>query len=680
MNLLDKKNISKFIIILPISGILMTIFLFVSITIYSINNNFEIEKKRITKQYFRDLKHKTKKRVTLAYNLIDTIYKNSQNKKQAISLIQKILKNLKWTQNGYIFVFDYKGNSIYHPNPNYMGTNGWNFERNGVKVVQLLIKSALSNPNGTYVTYLAYNPKGKPQEKISFVKIYKPLHLVIGSGIYLNYLDTQLIQQKNYLNNLLENILSKIFISSALILLFMLIITCILSYKLKTFFEQYDKTITEEKEKLFIRANFDILTKLYNREYFFNELQKQISLIKRNHYKLAVLFIDLDHFKDINDTLGHNIGDKVLKITAKRLKSSVRESDIIARFGGDEFIILLTNIDDINKIVELTNRILNKVKEVLILKNHQYYISASIGISIAPDDTTDAQTLIQYADIAMYKSKHSGKDKFTFYKSEMTDDAHKRIDLKNDIFKALHNNEFELYYQPQFDVDDKIIGVEVLIRWHHPKKGLLYPMEFLPLAIELDLIDKIDLWVIENSIIQFQKWKEKNIHIKTISCNITMNHLLKDNFINDLEKIMKKHYFDPKYLDLEIREKCIMKYPKKTLKVLEKLSKLGVQISIDDFGKGYLSLLYLKKFNISKLKIDKTFIKDITKNKDDEIITKAMINLAKNLNLEIVAEGVETQKQKEILLQYAKLYMQGFLYSKPLPKDQFENLILKGKK
>jgi diguanylate cyclase (GGDEF)-like protein len=401
--------------------------------------------------------------------------------------------------------------------------------------------------------------------------------------------------------------------------------------------------------------------------------------MKRNNYKLAILFIDLDHFKEINDTLGHKAGDEVLKITADRLLTSVRESDVVARFGGDEFIILLTNINTIDEVVELTNRVLKKLKEPIILNNNQYYISASIGISVSPNDSIDANTLVQYADIAMYKAKNSGKDCFAFYQSKMTADVNKRIDLKNDIFKALNNHEFELYYQPQFDKSDNIIGVEVLIRWNHPKKGILYPMEFIPLAIEIGLIDKIDLWVIENSIIQYQKWKKEGFDVHTISCNVTLSHMLKDNFIKDLENIIKKYNFDATHLDLELREESIMKYPQKTLKILEKLSKLGIQISIDDFGKGYLSLLYLKKFNISKLKIDRSFIQDIPNDKDDEIITKAIISLAKSLNLEIVAEGVETLQQKEFLLAYTELYVQGFLYSKPLPIDEFEKLFLKGK-
>ena len=680
MAFITTKNIPKFIIAIPILGVLITTILIALVTIFTIKNNFEIEQKRITKEFFTHLQKTTKQRVNLAYNIIDTLYKNTKDTNKTIHLMQKVLADLRWEKKGYIFVFDYHGNTLYHPNHYYMTINRWNFERNGVKVIRLLIQSALKHPDGTYVKYLAYNPDGSPKEKVSFVKIYKPLKIVIGNGVYLNYLDKKLLKQKQNMNNLLKDILLKLSIASLIILLIMLIITYYFSNKLKQLFTKYDKELNEEKNQLFLKASFDSLTSLHNREHFLFELQERISLAKRENNKLAILFIDLDHFKEINDSLGHDYGDIVLKITAERLKNSVRDSDIIARFGGDEFVILLNNIHNVDEIIEFCDRILNKLKETITLQNNNYHISASIGISISPDDSIDSDNLIKYADIAMYKAKKSGKDRFAFYKTEMSQEAIKRINIKNDIFSALKNNEFELYYQPQIDKNNQIVGIEALIRWHHPKEGLVSPNYFIPLATEIGIIDKIDLWVIEEAIKQYQSWLQEGLNPGILSCNITMYQIEKNNFIRDLMNILEKYKFDAKNLNLELTEQSIMQNPKKSIDILETLIQLGIQISIDDFGTGYSSLSYLKKLPISKLKIDRSFIKDIHQNKDDEIITKTIIDLAKNLNLDIIAEGVEIEVQKQMLLQYSELYIQGYLYSKPIPAEQLKEKFLKDKK
>ena len=680
MAFVTPKNIPKLIMALPILGILFTTILIGIVTIYSIDSNFEKEKEKITKQFFDNLQQTTKQRVNLTYNIIDSLYQNTKDYNKTIKLMQKVLSKMRWDKKGYIFVFDYKGNTLYHPNHYYMTINRWNFERNGVKVIRLLIQSALKHPSGTYVKYLAYNPDGSPKEKVSFVKVYKPLKIVIGNGVYLNYLDKKLLRQQQNIENLLKDILIKLSITSLVILFIMIIIVYFFSYKLRKLFKKYDKEIHEEKHQLFLRANFDILTKLHNREHFLFELKEHLLMMQRDFSKLAILFIDLDHFKEINDTLGHNSGDIVLKITADRLKHSVRASDVIARFGGDEFVILLHNIKHIDEIIELAQRILTKLKEPIVLDNHKYYVSSSIGISMAPDDSIDAETLIKYADIAMYKAKKSGKDRLTFYQSDMSDEAKKRISLKNDIHQALTNNEFELYYQPQIDKNEKLIGMEVLIRWNHPTKGVISPIEFIPLAIEVAIIDKIDLWVIENSIIQYKQWKKEGFNPRVISCNITMYQIEKNNFIKDLKDILDKYSFEAENLNLELTENSIMKNPKKSIQILNNLTKLGIKINIDDFGTGYSSLAYLKKFPVSKLKIDRSFIQDIPDDKDDDVITKTIIDLAKNLNLEIIAEGVETEVQKRFLLDYADLYIQGYLYSKPIKANEFKEKFLKGNK
>ena len=679
MQLFSSKNIPKLVIILPILSIIFTSLFITLTTIYSIKQNFKEDKKIITQKFMSDLQKTTKQRVELAYNIIDALYqinKNSPNSYQkTIYMMQKILDKLRWDKKGYIFVFDYKGNTLFHINKYYMTINRWNWERHGVKVIRNIILAALKNPEGTYIKYLAYNPGGRPIDKVSYVKVYKPLKIIIGNGVYLDYLNKELLEKQQNQEKLLNRIIKNILVISTILSLIIIAIMYIFSKKIKDIFQNYEKELKNEKQKLFIQANFDNLTHLHNREHFLLELKEALLKLKRKNTKLAVLFVDIDHFKEINDTKGHDIGDKVLQNIALRLKENVRESDVVARFGGDEFVILLEDIDE-DKIVEVAQRILNDIKQPIIIDNLDYYISASIGISIAPDDTEDIHNLIKYADIAMYKSKKEGKDRFNFYNNSMTKEVNNKLTIKHEIHKALKNDEFRLYFQPQIDKNNNLTGMEVLIRWQHPKKGLLTPDKFLPIAIEFGIIDKIDLWVIENSIIQYKKWQKQGFQPGVISCNVTIYQIEKGALDIELAKLLEKYDFDPKNLNLEITEEGIMKNPEKSIIILNKIKQLGININIDDFGTGYSSLTYLKKLPISKLKIDRSFIKDIPNDKDDVIITKTIISLAKNLNLKIIAEGVETQEQKEFVFNNGCENIQGYFYSPPVPTEEFEKKFL----
>jgi len=675
MAFITSKNIPKYIMILPIIGILVTTLLISGIIIYTLEQNFDKNKQDITREFFNNLQKTTKDRVNLTYNIIDVLYKqNNKDYNKTIHLMQKVLSKMRWEKRGYIFVFDYYGNTLYHPNHYYMTINRWNFERNGIKIIRLLIQSALKHPEGTYVKYLAYNPDGSPKQKVSFVKIYKPLKIVIGNGVYLDYLDKKLLNKQKAQQHLLDNIIKNIIISALIIFIIMLTITYYFSTQLKNLFERYDQEIQKEKEELFKKANFDPLTGLHNRVHFLLELKEHITLAKRENKQLAVLFVDLDHFKEINDSLGHQFGDKVLQTIAKRLKEIVRDVDIVARFGGDEFVILLWNID-IDEVIDIAQNIIQKIKEAITLYGTNYYLTTSIGIAISPNDSIDSNTIVKYADTAMYKAKKDGKDRFVFYTKEMSEEANRRIKIKNSIYKAVEQEEFELYFQPQIDRNGKYHSAEVLIRWHNDI--LLSPDEFIPLALEIGIIDRIDLWVLENTMIQYNKWVEKGYKPGILSCNVTMYHIEKCDFVNDLKKLLDKYSFNPKNLNLEITEQSVMRNPEKSVKVLQEIVDLGVEINIDDFGTGYSSLIYLKKLPLSKLKIDKSFITDIPENTDSIIITKTIINLAKNLTLQTIAEGVETEEQKDFVLENGVDYIQGFYYSKPLSARRFEEEFLK---
>jgi len=676
LKLISPKNIPKLIIILPIIGILVTSMLIGAVTVLAVEENFKKEKSKITKEFFENLKKTTKQRVELSYNIIDALYKDKKDYNQTIKIMQKVLEQMRWEKKGYIFVFDYYGNTLYHPNHYYMTINRWNFERNGVKVIRLLIQEALKHPEGTYVKYLAYNPGEEPKQKVSFVKIYKPLKIVIGNGVYLNYLDEKLVKKQKEYEEMLNRIIKNIVAGTLISLIIMLAIVYYFASVLKNLFNTYNDEIKKEKEILFKKANFDLLTGLYNRENFIFQLNEFLNLAQRKNKELAVVFIDLDHFKEINDSLGHHSGDEVLKIMARRLKMSVRKSDVVARFGGDEFVILFYDIDSF-KTISVLEKILNKIREPVILNDVKYYLSASIGVSMAPNDGTNAEILIKNADTAMYKAKNAGKDRFEFYTKSMGEEANKRISLKNSLYQALERNEFKTFFQPQIDKNGKLFGMEVLIRWQHPTRGLISPIEFIPMAVEIGIIDKIDLWVIEHSIIQYKKWLEKGYNPGKISCNVTIFQLEKSDFAKELNWLLKKHGFNPEFLNLEVTEESIMKNPKKSLRILNKIKKLGVCINIDDFGTGYSSLAYLKKFPVSKIKIDRMFIKDIPNDKEDMVITKTIINLAKSLNLKIIAEGVETEEQKEFVFSNGCDYIQGYYYSPPIDADEFEEKFLK---
>jgi diguanylate cyclase (GGDEF)-like protein len=682
---LNRKSISKAIIILPIIGIIITSLLITGVAVISINQAFEKQKQETTEKFMQDLKKTTKEKVDMTYNIIDFMYKKylsdfknrEKVRQKVIKIIPKFFNNFKWKKAGYVFIIDLKGNIIYHIRPELIGKNMWNLVVDGKKLTQFVINRAIHYPKGSYVEYIPYTKEGN-SKKVDYIKLYKPLNIVIASGVYLS-LNKDLLEIQNKEHKLLMNLLKKFILISLLSLIIMSGIIFLLSKKLQNLFLKYEKELQKEKEKFKKKAYFDNLTNFYTRygaKYEFEKIKKSVDA---NHKKTAILFIDLDHFKDINDSLGHNIGDEILKVVANRLKKCVTIKDKVIRFGGDEFIIILNEIKDEKEIKELVEKILLVIKFAINVNNKNFYISASIGITIYPDDSNDFETLIRFAGSAMYKAKERGKDRYMFFKQEISNAAYEKLRLKNEIRKAIEKEEFEIYFQPQIDKNEKVYGAEVLIRWNHPKKGIISPFYFIPLAIEAGIIDKIDLWVIESAIKQHIKWQEKGYY-PVLSCNVTVYQLEKGVFADNLKKLLHKYNFDAKYLNIEVTEEGIMKNPELSIKMLNKVNDLGVKINIDDFGTGYSSFAYLKKLPVNKLKIDREFIKDIPDDKDDEVITKSMITLAKNMNLKSVAEGVETKEELDFVLSNGCDYIQGYFYSPPIPADKFEEKFLKDNK
>ncbi|MEO1959097.1 MAG: EAL domain-containing protein [Nautiliaceae bacterium] len=674
------KKLHFLIFITPIVSILITTFIIMGVAYLTLKENYYHQRQVITQNFMENLKKVTKQRVELAYNVIDAIYKSnsgkSNQKELTIKLMQQILDKMRWGKKGYIFVIDFHGNTLYHPNKEFMKINRWNLERGGVKVIQLLTKNALAHPEGTYVRYLAYNPEGKrPLWKISYVKVFKPLKFFIGSGVYLDTLDERLLKQQRENERLFVNLATKLLKSAIIITIVMIILMGVIAYMVRRIFEKYEFALQQEKEFLFQKATHDRLTGLCNREAFIDFLRE--SLKEGKH--IGVLFIDLDGFKEINDTLGHYYGDKILKDVAKRLKEVVGNKGKISRFGGDEFVVLVEG--NKSKVEEVAKSILEVIKKPFYLEGKIYHLTASIGISLAPFDTLLPEELLKNADTAMYKVKQGGKNRFEFFTKEMSKAAQERIYLRNVIYQLLKNDGFLTYFQPQMDKNDKLYGSEVLLRAKDPNSGeFIPPFKIIPLAIELGVIYDIDFLIMKKAIQQYKEWEEKGLHPGVISCNVTMHQLEKENFVEDLKKLLKEFDFDPKKLNIEITEESIMKKPDISIRTLNKVSELGVGVNIDDFGTGYSSLSYLKKLPLSKLKIDRSFIKDIPQDKDDIIITMSIITLAKSLNLEVVAEGVENEVQKRFVFENGCDLAQGYYYSPPLDAKEFEEKFLKDKR
>ena len=444
----------------------------------------------------------------------------------------------------------------------------------------------------------------------------------------------------------------------------------------ETELEEKNMILQDSKEALDYQAHHDVLTKLPNRLLFNDRVHKAIQQATRDKSQIALFFIDLDRFKQINDSLGHQVGDKVLIETANRLKESIREVDSLARLGGDEFTVLMEGLRCSEDASVLAKKIIDAIIEPMLFNGQTLYLSASIGISLFPNDSREIDKLFMYADSAMYKAKEEGRNNFQFYASEMTALASKRLEIEAKLYKAIDNEEFLVYYQPQIDARErKIIGMEALIRWNHPKDGLIPPFEFIGIAEDNGLIVPIDLWVMDRAMRQLVEWYKEGLNPGVLALNLSLKQLHQENFIETFAKILKRTACKPEWVELEVTESSIMQNPEDSIALLDKLSAMGIELAIDDFGTGYSSLSYLKRLPLDKLKIDKSFIDDIPHKEEDVGISKAIIALAKSLNLRVIAEGVETQEQLDFLLENDCDNIQGYFFSKPLPSDAMQKYL-----
>ncbi|MCU7852659.1 MAG: EAL domain-containing protein [Candidatus Thiodiazotropha sp. (ex Monitilora ramsayi)] len=438
------------------------------------------------------------------------------------------------------------------------------------------------------------------------------------------------------------------------------------------------RDITERKqaeELIKYQLYHDLLTNLPNRTLFRDRLNMAMAQSKRSGKKLAILYLDMDRFKIINDSLGHFIGDELLQSVAQRLRSELREADTLARVGGDEFNLLIPEINDMQDARNLAEKILRITADPFIIKDKEIFVSFSIGISIYPTDGDTKDALIKNADMAMYKVKRAGKNGYAFYADEMKSHFSQSLDIENGLRKAISTNELCLFYQPQYDIlDGKMVGVEALVRWQHPEKGIIQPNEFISVAEESGLIVSLGEWVLRKACTDIRRWIDEESVTLSLSVNISVQQLEMEQFVAKTLKIIKRLNLPRNILELEITEHAIMQDMDKAIHTLSQLANKGVRIAIDDFGTGYSSLGYLQTLPINTLKMDRSFVQGIKSTGDNSIIN-AIIAMAKGLNLDLIAEGVEQQPQIDHLLAAGCRLAQGFYYSRPLPEEELIKLI-----
>ena len=430
-----------------------------------------------------------------------------------------------------------------------------------------------------------------------------------------------------------------------------------------------DRKHAEEQVKFL--AYYDALTRLPNRTLLQDRLAKALASARRRKDKVALLFLDLDRFKIINDSLGHSVGDLLLQEVGERLKTWARDQDTVARVGGDEFLIVLTGLKDASGAAVSAERIVNAMRGGALVQGHALNVSCSIGISIFPEHGEDAETLIKNADAAMYSAKDSGRNNFRFFTDDMNAQVVERLNLENSLRLALEKDEFFVLYQPQVNIDDgTIIGVEALVRWKHPTLGLVSPDKFIGVAENSGLIMPIGEWVLRTACSQARAWQDQGLLRVPVAVNVSAVQFGQKGFREVVRRVLHETGLEPRYLELELTESLLLTNEDVTFSVLQDLKDMGLKLAIDDFGTGYSSLSYLKKFPVSKLKIDRSFISDVGVSADDEAITIAIISMAKSLHLKVIAEGVETEAQMSFLRLHHCDEVQGYYFSKPVPADE----------
>lgn len=665
--------------------------------------------------YLKDVPPLQEKRVAylMHFKPLDLSIGTSMLPDASIQKVQKELlediENLKFDPSGenYLFIGKWDGVALTPPSK---GKNMINVQDvNGKYIVRELIDAAKSG--GGFVEYVMPDIEGKrTQNKLSYVQGIPEWEWYVGAGVYTDDIDAQIKTKTDALHQ-------NFFISLATSLGLFLILSLTMGYfyrQLNTkiradftaFFEFFNSlahfnypidkkqmrfaefetlalsanSMLEEKlnleRKLSHLAHHDHLTGLPNRALLSDRINQAIKNAKRSGQQLALCFMDLDNFKKINDSFGHSYGDETLLQVTSRIEAILREIDTLSRIGGDEFVILIEDINNENHVAPIVTKILDSFKTAFNIHGQTFFLTASIGVSFYPAHGSDTETLLKNADTAMYKSKDLGKNTFSFYNSSMSREALEAVAIENELKSAIKNEELEVYYQPQINLkNEEIIGIEALVRWNHPEHGILMPGRFIPYAEESRMIITIGNFVLEQACKDYMQLKKECNFNGRVCVNVSGIQLEDDGFLAKLAKILRHTAIPPTALELEITESILMKDASRWIEILQKIRSLGVNVAIDDFGTGYSSLNYLRRLPADKLKIDISFVRDLLQFDDAKAIAKAIIVLAKSLNMATLAEGVETIEQAEYLLKIGCDEAQGYLYERAINMSEISSFI-----
>lgn len=437
-----------------------------------------------------------------------------------------------------------------------------------------------------------------------------------------------------------------------------------------------EHSLLDHKSRLDYMVYHDPLTGLPNRSLFYDQVAKVLERAKHDGEHFALVLIDIDRFKNVNDSLGHDAGDVLLKMVAEALSEELRDTDSVARLGADEFVIVLERVNSVANVEQVVARILQRLALPVSLRGHEITTTASIGVSFYPRDGDSIDLLLKHADIAMYRAKSAGKNRYEFFLNDMKSSMVDSLLFENELRRAIDQQEMHLHYQPQIDVrTGRIVGLEALVRWQHKERGMISPMEFIPLAEDTGLIGPLGEWVLMHACERFQSWLKAGLNFGKIAVNLSTKQFRTQRFEQTVVKVLTQSHLPPQYLELEITESSAMENAEEAIHMLNCLSQLGLSIAIDDFGTGYSSLAYLRRFPINKLKIDRSFVNDIDGTDENSAIAKSIIDLAHNLKLEVLAEGVEQLSQSHWLMQHGCAQVQGFYYSKPLSEEQLLSFV-----
>lgn len=630
--------------------------------------------------WYKPNEHKMKKKIGFVkiFKPLDIYIGTARYEEDIINKIKDRMAKLFEEDKEIFFIYD--------ENNNFVLKNNRSIDEEGVSHI---ITGSEIIPEGYFINYTAstyFNIYKEASEATLFVKYIEGFNWIIGVDTYNEEILHSLYKKKEELEeSFIEIIKNRILFSLAIILL-VLLVTSFFSNKLKKVLKQYQtnlikqhKVTLKQQETLSYNLKHDYLTSLPNRILLTDRLEQFIKHAHRSNKQIAVMFADIDKFKSINDSLGHDIGDLLLQEIAKRLKQSIRDSDTVARFGGDEFVILIDDVVNIHDIIKVIDKVQKFIAQKIVINKTEHNITLSIGISVFPNDGKSVQTLLKNADMAMYKAKNAGGDKYIFFMPQMNEDIQNQIELEKALRVAVEKNEFVLYYQPLIETKSgKIVGVEALIRWNHPTKGLVFPDQFIGIAEQSSVILEMGKWIVHEAMRQMKEWKSKGYGLEKMSINIAVKQLEDEDFIDSMKENLEVTDCEASWVEIEIIERFAMRDIKKSIGILNEIRKMNIDIAIDDFGTGHSSLAYLKQLPITKLKIDRAFVNNILNSYEDKAIAESILALGSGLHLKVLAEGIETKEQKDFFAYGNCQQMQGYLFSKPLCAEKIEKLLQKG--